>query len=261
MTRLRRWMRAAAAMAVLAVCAMLIWQCIDIYLTGNAPTNLDADGQHIEAVYSRTEVAERLERLALPLGSCAAVIAAAVLLHWGTGEMLPRHALTAENRLRLMQRRMGSLPADAARELRRMRWIRLTAAAVICVCGAMCAAASLALLGDLLADPQIALRNLDGDVGGLVLRLLPWVSAGLLAAAVAAVLCDRSRLRACDALRGLPAGAVRPRRTERSRARGTLRIALYAAAVVFIVLGVMNGGALGVMRKAVAICMECIGLG
>ena len=41
----------------------------------------------------------------------------------------------------------------------------------------------------------------------------------------------------------------------------TIRILLYAAAVVFIVLGVMNGEAQDVFIKAVKICTECIGLG
>ena len=39
------------------------------------------------------------------------------------------------------------------------------------------------------------------------------------------------------------------------------RIALAAAAVAFIVLGVMNGGLWDVLVKAVNICTECIGLG
>ena len=44
-------------------------------------------------------------------------------------------------------------------------------------------------------------------------------------------------------------------------ARGALRAGLYAVAIVFIVLGVMNGGLRDVLVKAVNICTECIGLG
>ena len=40
-----------------------------------------------------------------------------------------------------------------------------------------------------------------------------------------------------------------------------LRICLYLAAIVFIVLGVMNGGLYDVLVKAINICTECIGLG
>jgi hypothetical protein len=37
--------------------------------------------------------------------------------------------------------------------------------------------------------------------------------------------------------------------------------ALFCAAAVLIVLGVLNGGARDVLAKAVKICSECIGLG
>ena len=37
--------------------------------------------------------------------------------------------------------------------------------------------------------------------------------------------------------------------------------ALFAAALLLIVLGVLNGGARDVLAKAVRICSECIGLG
>ncbi len=40
-----------------------------------------------------------------------------------------------------------------------------------------------------------------------------------------------------------------------------LRLALYAAAAVLIVLGVLNGGLRDVLVKAANICTECIGLG
>ena len=40
-----------------------------------------------------------------------------------------------------------------------------------------------------------------------------------------------------------------------------VRIALVGAAVVFIILGVANGGMADVLNKAIKICTECIGLG
>jgi len=41
----------------------------------------------------------------------------------------------------------------------------------------------------------------------------------------------------------------------------TIRMLLYAAAAVLIVLGVMRGEAQDVLIKAINICTECIGLG
>lgn len=40
-----------------------------------------------------------------------------------------------------------------------------------------------------------------------------------------------------------------------------LRIALIAAAAVFIIVGVFRGDNDSIFRKAVFICMECIGIG
>ena len=43
--------------------------------------------------------------------------------------------------------------------------------------------------------------------------------------------------------------------------RNKVRAAILCAAIVFILLGVMNGGAYDVLVKAINICTECIGLG
>jgi len=43
--------------------------------------------------------------------------------------------------------------------------------------------------------------------------------------------------------------------------RTCLRAALYGISLLFIVLGILNGGLKDVLAKAVKICTECIGLG
>jgi hypothetical protein len=40
-----------------------------------------------------------------------------------------------------------------------------------------------------------------------------------------------------------------------------VRIALVGVALVFIAVGVLNGGMADVLNKAIKICTECIGLG
>lgn len=47
----------------------------------------------------------------------------------------------------------------------------------------------------------------------------------------------------------------------KGKARAITAGVLLAAAVLFIVFGVNRGEAAAVLRKAVFICMECIGLG
>ena len=48
---------------------------------------------------------------------------------------------------------------------------------------------------------------------------------------------------------------------EKPRALLWIRVFIVTVAVIFIVLGAMNGGAYDVYAKAVALCTECIGLG
>ena len=45
------------------------------------------------------------------------------------------------------------------------------------------------------------------------------------------------------------------------RRKQALWAALFAAAVLLVVFGVLNGGARDVLAKAIKICSECIGLG
>jgi FtsH-binding integral membrane protein len=60
----------------------------------------------------------------------------------------------------------------------------------------------------------------------------------------------------CD---GIPPAPAAKKNT--SAAITIARVAVAAAAVIFIVLGMMNEGILDVLGKAIAICTECIGLG
>ena len=53
----------------------------------------------------------------------------------------------------------------------------------------------------------------------------------------------------------------RPVRYTDAPRQGAARFILAALALLFIILGVMNGGAQDVLIKAINICTECIGLG
>lgn len=55
--------------------------------------------------------------------------------------------------------------------------------------------------------------------------------------------------------------APQPVSYAKPRSMGGIRLAIAALALIFIILGVMNGGARDVLVKAINICTECIGLG
>lgn len=54
--------------------------------------------------------------------------------------------------------------------------------------------------------------------------------------------------------------ALKTKRARRYALLGT-RLSLSVLSVVFIVVGILNGGIVSVLEKAIAICRECIGLG
>ena len=151
MARATRVTRFLLTAATIAVCLLLCWQAIDIYLTGNSPDNFSAPGVRVTPVYSREIVGERLAAISPALFLYLALVVAGLVLQAVGGEPERSSPLRAE--------RTPTAPAV------------------------------------------------------------------------------------------------------RGRALLALRIALCAAAVVLIVLGVMNGGLWDVLVKAVNICTECIGLG
>ena len=100
---------------------------------------------------------------------------------------------------------------------------------------------------------------LSHDVAAQILVLLPPIALSLAAAALYQILARPSVERETKTLALLPTVAEEPPRP--SRKLLIARTAVLTAAVIFLILGVANGGALDVIGKAVRICTECIGLG
>ena len=238
MTKLRPLLRYLAALAITALAVLLCQQCLAIWRTGS---------------YTAENVADGLRILLLPAVLCAVAVVLAALGRAGLPEKTLYTKLTPENRLRLMKARLARLPEAARREARLRRGIRLALAAVVLLCAGM----SLAFLLD---GRNFVSWELEGVLAAMLLRVGPWTALALAALWGCEALCDRSCLRECEALRGLPR-EEKAQRAEKASYIGVVRVLLYAAAVVFIVLGVMNGGVYDVLVKAINICTECIGLG
>lgn len=256
MARAARVMRWILTAATVAVCLLLCWQAIDIYLTGNSPDNFSAPGVRIAPVYTREVVGERLRALSPALFAYLALAAGGLVLQAAGGEKgKGSNPFQAEERLRIARARAAEIPAEAREEQRRRRNIRLAAGAVMLCCGA--AGGAYLLNGDNFSD-----LNLEPVVGRMMLHVCPWAAVALAAAAAASVLCGRSALREIDLLKTAPRkedGPAAP--PEKPNVLPVLRAVLYAAAILLIALGVSNGGLWDVLVKAVNICTECIGLG
>lgn len=92
-------------------------------------------------------------------------------------------------------------------------------------------------------------------VGEQLLRFAPvFVIYGLIVSACFVV-------QAISRTKTEPHHAPHPVRYTDTPRQGTIRLVLAVLALLFIILGVMNGGARDVLVKAINICTECIGLG
>ena len=251
--KLLPWLRRATALMTLVLAALLCWQCIDVYADGNAADNLDENGVHLSPVYTMEDVSARLAILTVPAGAYVLLIAATAIVQRRVPVRKENAAPTAENRLRLRKRRVAELPEAARHEEALRRSIWLATAAVLILCAAM---AGLFLFN----GANFVSWDLEVVMGELLLHVAPWAAVALLAVYIALRACDASFERECAALQGLLAEKPAPMQ-EKPFPADVLRADLYAAAIVFIVLGVMNGGLYDVLVKAINICTECIGLG
>lgn len=254
MARALRVMRIVLTAATVAVCLLLCWQAVDIYLTGNSPDNFSAPGVRISPVYSREIVSSRFEAFAPVFFGYLVLVVAGLLLQAAASERpRPKAAFLAEDRLRILYANAEQIPSEAAAEQRRRRTVWLIAGAVILLCAVFS--------GVYLFNPEnFSSLDLEKVVGSMVLHVAPWVAVGLAAAAAAVILNSQSILREVEILKSVPKKqAEQP--AEKKSLVPPLRLALLAVAVVFIALGVTNGGLWDVLVKAINICTECIGLG
>lgn len=256
MARALRVLRVILAAATAAVCLLLCWQAVDIYLTGNSPNNFSAPGVRINPVYTRELVGSRLAAVAPVLFAYLALVVAGLVLQAAAGEKPKvRAAVPAEDRLQTLYQRITEIPPEARAEQRRRQKARLSAGVVILGCSIMAGTY-------LLNAGNFSSLDLEQVVGSMVKHVAPWGVLGLAAAAAASVLSGQSAQRELEILKSAPKKELEPAASvEKKRALPALRIAFYAAAIVLIALGIANGGLWDVLVKAVNICTECIGLG
>jgi len=254
---MQKWvfgLRIATGLATLAVLALLCWQCIDIYVAGNRPENLDENGVHLTSVYTVDKVAQRLKPLTPVFAGYGLLVIAALAVQAASAPAASRMTLTPENRLRLVKARVAEMPQAALKEERSRRWLRLIAGAAVLVC-AVCS------LVYLLDGRNFTDWELEGVMGRMLLHVAPWVVMAFAVLIAASLACARSMEKELEALRDAPRCEKQAATEGRRLPVNGLRVVLYAVAAVFIVLGVMNGGLYDVLVKAINICTECIGLG
>ncbi len=118
-----------------------------------------------------------------------------------------------------------------------------------------------------------SLERLNGSIISICVVVLPLAAVALGAWVAVSLLCMRSEERELALLRKAAASPAKanvgeavankpsPLEEKREVIIFGARVAVLLTAVVFIIVGVLNGGMNDVLAKAVKICTECIGLG
>ena len=253
MEKKERLLRIILTTATVLLLLLLAWQCLDIYLVGNSPANLDESGLHIQSVYQAEDVIARLNGLRIwAIGYLALLVAVCVMVPGGARKG-GAVAMEPDNRLRLMKKKVTDLPEAARAEETLRRKITYGTAAVILVCAAL----SLVYLGN---RDNFSSWDLEAVMGQMLVHTLPWIIVAFGAVIAASCACRRSMEREIALLKGV-SGNKAPEAAEKPSRVLYVRIALYALAAILIVLGINNGGMRDVLIKAINICTECIGLG
>lgn len=256
MPRILFTLRLLTALGTVFVILLLCMQCIDIYLDGNAPEKLEVDGVHMTSVFRMDDVAARLQKLAVPLLGYALLVAVTVVMQH-VGANVPSGisaAISPENRLRLMKTRISELPETALLEEKKRRWILSVSFVFISVC--VIGALSYLLNGDYFIS-----WDLELVMGKMIKSISTWIISAFVAACIASMICKRSILREIVVLQEQDLSIQTKKPIVKTHAVRNARVCIFLLAIMFIVLGVMNGGLYDVLVKAINICTECIGLG
>lgn len=248
---------------------LYIVSAADIYYSGAGGT---AD------IYSRELVADRLYLLLVPsVLWIAAVIAGFVLsVLFPMREIIPktdRHTVLKKLRRRMPAGEGEEFLAERDR-FRRAEGVRF---AVWCLCAAVWLLAAVMSAVYLFNTAHFPAADINGEVLSMLCGILPYIGAAFAVCCGALVFetfyCREQLKRMKNLLllgRGAPTEAPSPAQKTLGCVRAALasenavvaaRLVLLALGVLLFVLGLFNGGIEDVLRKAVMICTECIGLG
>lgn len=250
-------------LAVLIVAAGVCFalSCLSIYESGDSP-------------FTRESISTHFQRIAIPVWACVAgVIGGAILslaLPVDGGKVKSRRdPETALSKLaaRLDLSGCDEAVADSIRKER--KWRR----AVTVILWVLAGITLLPALMWCVNPAHFSIENLNTDIKTAALFILPCaaVSLGLLTGERllrhASVARETATVKA--ALAAVKGGAPAPKNGKSDKKKWTshprfvwgVRGAILVVGIVFIVLGVRNGGMADVLGKAIRICTECIGLG
>lgn len=248
---------------IVAVGVCFALSCLSIYKSGGSP-------------FTRESISAHFDRMAIPVYLCiAGVIGGMVLalaLPLENGKIKPQRdgavaleKLSAKLDLSVCD---GSVQAGIRKERRFRRAVTIAAVGIS-------VAALLPAVVWCVNPAHFSIENLNQDMVTAASILLPcaavalgaWVTAVLLQGASvsretslvkAALVANKGQ--GIVSTPGIP-GTCMEKRISTPRFVWIVRGVILVVGMVFVVLGVLNGGMADVLGKAIRICTECIGLG
>lgn len=247
--KIHRWYSwiLAALLAVLGV--LVILSCLDIYTSGPRP-------------YSAEAIALRFRRIGIPMLIAVAGIAGSIVLNL----MLPLEnqrtkAVSSPKEIMLRLRQKADV-APIRREIQLRLFFRIVT--VIIFIGLMVYPVIY-----FLNPGHFSVSNLNADiVRAILIALIPAIAGLALCWGCQALVNASFRREAALYKRALADGfrkssdqaAKQPQKCYCGITKA-IKLSMIVIAVILIIAGIYNGGAEDVLKKAIAICTECIGLG
>ena len=228
--------------------------------------------------YSRELAGEKLMQILAPVILwIVAVIAGFVLAVLFPCADETRSKPSAQKTLSRLRARMPKGESEAFLEERaRFKKFELTRLIIWSVCAAFALASAVACIVYLANTAHFSGANLNGEVLNMLKNVVPWVGVSFLLFVGAVVYEHFSAKRELASMkkllvlgRGCPLeeNMFVNAQNKVSAVTGSkwlllgIRLAVLAVALVFIGVGIWNGGMNDVLTKAIMICTECIGLG
>ena len=277
MTRVKVYLIVQAVLCLLLVILLSV-SAVNIYREGSA-----RKAEHpLESIYTTEDVARKAAPI-LPLFFIAVGMTAAGLLLGVKDEHTEKPVQDARTTRDLTAGRIAVPGADILRERGYQKRVSVLGWAAFGAC-MIPIALYLVNTAHFPEELEVMIRN-------LAVGVFPWAAAGMGCLIIREILLEKSLLREIglaraqlakekeERLQGDGKASVMPEDgAEKSESNGShevlaheigsgtksrraLQLLIIAAAIVFLVMGIVNGSAHDVLVKAINICTECIGLG
>ena len=246
--KIHRWYGWCLAAVLAALGILLVLSCLAIYRSGPRP-------------YSAESIALKFRSILIPV----MIGLVGVIGGIGLNLLLPvEHArakgITAPEDVMLRLRKKADIP-PVQKEIRLRCILRIVTA--------LCFSALMVYpLVYFLTPEHFSVSDLNADIIQAVLIALIPAAVGLLLCWLCRIFVNASFSREVSVYRkALAEGHRNPSEKPTTQLKKSpsvltsVRMILLSAAIIFVVIGILNGGAEDVLKKAIAICTECIGLG